>query len=59
MSDVICCFCGKCMEREKAVELSIWTEEMEDESQALFAHKDCFVNSIDSSVPLHPDLYDE
>lgn len=54
--NVRCCFCGHWLPAQDAVQLTITTKEMGDESQVIFAHKSCLVKRVHPSIPLHPDL---
>jgi len=56
---VCCCFCAEPLCLEEAVKMQISTENMADERQTLFAHKQCLVNALHSSIPLHPDIADQ
>lgn len=52
---VTCCFCGQELEMAKAVQIVVYPNQ-DDESQNLFAHKECINKVLHPSVPRHPDL---
>jgi hypothetical protein len=54
--NVICCFCGKTLDFNKAVKLIIYPKPDYDETQQLFCHRKCILLKVVKSVPLHPDL---
>jgi hypothetical protein len=54
----ICCFCGKQVLLKEAVILSVQINIESNEIQYLFCHKEHFVEKIDKSIILHPDLVD-
>jgi len=58
-TEVICCFCGKPELLSNAVVLIVKPHIDEEETQQFFCHRNHFVNLIDKSIPLHPDLLDE
>lgn len=50
-----CCFCGKEIEISKAVQIVVYPSQ-DNESQNLFAHKECIHKVLHPSVPRHSDL---
>ena len=53
---VVCCFCGKSLPLKDAVILAVQTNVDNQEIQQLFCHKKHFVEKIDKTIVLHPDL---
>jgi hypothetical protein len=56
-SIVMCCICGKELEFNLAVQITIRTPDALDEIQNLFCHKDCIDKILYKDVPRHPDLF--
>jgi hypothetical protein len=56
MNAVVCCFCGQPLPEQESVLLVAYPEKLREESQSLYAHKQCLRLALDRSIPLHPDL---
>lgn len=54
--EVVCCFCGKSLEIEKAVLIQVFPVMNDKESQQLFCHRICMDELLHKSIPRHPEL---
>jgi hypothetical protein len=55
---VCCCFCGQSLNYSDAVHVILFTREMDEERQQLFAHKKCLLKTLAPAISIHPDLSD-
>ena len=55
-SKVLCCFCGKFFDLKDSLVLAVFPNIESEESQGLYCHKKCFVDRINKSIILHPDI---
>jgi hypothetical protein len=53
--EVICCFCGQDLSRDKAIEIAIRADD-EEAVQAVYAHAKCLDKVLHQSVPRGFDL---
>lgn len=56
---VVCCFCGESLSIGEAAVLNIQPNISSNENQTLFCHRQHLVERILTSIPLHPDFFDE
>jgi hypothetical protein len=52
MPTVMCCFCGRGLERDASVTLEVFPVGAVDESQSLWCHPGCLAERVDPKVPL-------
>jgi hypothetical protein len=55
---LVCCFCGDTVSSKEAVFINVFPIEINEE-QKLFSHKKCFLKTIDKSIILHPDFFED
>ena len=53
-SNVICAYCGKNIPDGKALKIALLVND--SETQVIYAHARHFVEHLNPSIPLHPDI---
>lgn len=54
--EVICCFCGESLNRDRATELAVCPAGAKDEVQGMYCHASCLIERLTPGFVVLPDL---